>query len=56
MNGDPLRRAADTVDAVAIGEDKAALIVLWARAAERMCLGTLTDDDVNSLLSLMRGR
>lgn len=49
------RRAADTIEACAIGDDKDALLVLWARAAERLALGTLCEDEVGALAHLLGG-
>jgi propanediol dehydratase large subunit len=55
MNGDPLRRTADIVDAVAIGPDKQAGIVLIARFAERYALGLAMQDEAEALAVLIRG-
>lgn len=49
------RRAADTVEACATGEQKDALLVLWARAGERLAMGTLQVDECEALVRLMRG-
>lgn len=51
-----LRRAADTVEACAIGDDKDALLILWARAAERLAMGTLHTDEVAALIQLAINR
>ena len=51
--GDAFRRAGDAIDGVAIGDDKAALLVLWARAGERLALGTLCEDEARALIALM---
>jgi len=50
-----LRRAADTVEACAISDDTDALLVLWARAGERLAMGTLQVDECEALVRLMRG-
>ena len=49
-----LRRAADTVEACAIGDDTDAILVLFARMVERKALGLAMDDEVEALLRLMR--
>lgn len=48
-----LRRAADTVEACAIGPDTDALIVLLARMAERKAMGTLQADELGALVRLL---
>ena len=48
-----LRRAADTVEACAIGDETDALIVLLARMAERKAMGTLQADEIAALLAIM---
>lgn len=48
------RAAADTVEACAIGDDKDAILVLWARAGERLALGTLQADECEALLRLIQ--
>lgn len=48
-----LRRAADTVEACAIGPETDALLVLWARLVERKALGTCQDDEVGALIRLV---
>lgn len=53
---DALRRAADTVEACAISDDTDALLVLWARAGERLVMGTLQADEVEVLIRLLSGR
>lgn len=50
-----LRRCADTVETVAISDHTDALLVLWARAGERLAMGTLQADECEALLRLMRG-
>jgi hypothetical protein len=50
-----LRRAADTVETCAISDHTDALLVLWARAGERLAMGTLQADEVDALVRLMRG-
>jgi len=50
-----LRHAADVVEESAIGERLDAVLVLWARAAERAAMGTLCEDEAEALLRLMRG-
>ena len=50
-----LRRAADTVEACAIGDDTDAILVLFARMVERKALGALQADECEALLRLMRG-
>lgn len=50
-----LRAAADTVEAIAIGCQTDALLVLWARAGERLAMGTLQADEAEALLRAMRG-
>ena len=50
-----LRRAADTVEACAIGDDTDALLVVFARMVERKALGLAMDDECEALLRLMRG-
>lgn len=52
---DALRRAADTVEACAIRPETDALLVLWARLAERRAMGTCQADEVAALIRLMRG-
>lgn len=49
-----LRRAADTVEACAIGPDTDALIVLLARMVERKAMGTCQDDEVTAITNLLR--
>lgn len=54
MNGpDALRRAADVVGAVAIGDDKHAGLVLLARFAERYALGTACEDEAGALARVL---
>jgi hypothetical protein len=43
------RRAADTIEAVAIGDEKHAGLVLIARFAERYALGTACEDEAAAL-------
>ena len=50
-----LRRAADTVEACAIGDDLDALLVLFARMVERKALGLAMDDECEALVRLMGG-
>ena len=50
-----LRRAADTVEACAIGDDTDALLVVFARMVERKALGALQADECEALLRVMRG-
>lgn len=50
-----LRRAAGTVEACAISDDTDALLVLWARAGERLAMGTLQVDEYEALVKLMQG-
>ena len=50
---DCLRRAADTVEACAIGDDTDALLVVFARMVERKALGLAMDDECEALLRLM---
>lgn len=52
---DALRRAADVVEACAIGDDLDALLVLWARMIERKAMGTLCSDEVAALVKLTVG-
>jgi len=49
------RRAADTVEACAISDDTDALLVLWARAEERLAMGTLQVDECEAVVRLRRG-
>ena len=49
-----LRRAADTVEACAIGDKTDAILVLFARMVERKALGLAMDDECEALLRLMR--
>lgn len=48
-----LRRAADTVEACAISDHTDALLVLWARAGERLAMGTLQVDECEALVRLL---
>lgn len=50
-----LRRAADTVEACAIGERTDAIITLLARLSERVAMGTWCEDEVDKLIELARG-
>ncbi len=50
-----LRRAADVVDACAVSDETDALLVLWARLAERKAMGTVQEDEVGALVRLMVG-
>jgi hypothetical protein len=50
-----LRRAADTVEASAIGPETDAILTLWARLAERKAMGTVQTDEVAALVRLMAG-
>ena len=50
---DALRRAADVVEACAIGDDLDALLVLWARMIERKAMGTCQADEVIALTNLL---
>jgi hypothetical protein len=52
---DALRRAADVVEACAIGDDTDALLVLWARIIERKAMGTCHADEVAALVMLTLG-
>lgn len=52
---DALRRAADVVEACAIGDDLDALLVLWARMIERKAMGTCCSDEVAALVKLTVG-
>lgn len=49
------RSTADTLEAIAISDRTDALLVLWARAGERLALGTLVEDDVEAIMVLVRG-
>lgn len=49
-----LRSAADTCEAIAYGERVDAGLVLIARLAERLALGTLQADEVEGLMALIR--
>ena len=49
------RAAADTIEACAISDETDALLVLWARAGERLALGTLQAAEVGALVRLMGG-
>lgn len=51
-----LRAAADTVEACAISDRTDALLVLWARAGERLALGTLQADEAEALIKLTINR
>lgn len=50
-----LRRAADAVEACAIGDRTDAIITLLARLSERAAMGTVQDDEVEALVALVRG-
>lgn len=50
-----LRRAADVVDACAIGPETEALLVLWARLIERRAMGTAHTDEIAALVKLTVG-
>lgn len=50
-----LRRAADTVEACAIGERADAIITLLARLSERVAMGTVQPDECEALMVLVRG-
>lgn len=52
---DALRRAADVVEACAIGDKTDALLMLWARMIERRAMGTLCSDEVAALVRLTVG-
>ena len=52
---DALRRAADVVEACAIGPETDALLVLWARMIERRAMGTMCGDEVAALVKLTVG-
>jgi hypothetical protein len=53
VNGDPLIRAGEAINAIAIGEEKSAGIVLIARLAERYALGLAFDDEAKALVALL---
>lgn len=49
-----IRRAADTIESLAISDDTDALLTLWARFIERKAMGTACDDEAEALLRLLR--
>ncbi len=50
---DALRRAADVVEACAIGDRVDAIITLLASAAERAALGTFRKDEAEAIIALL---
>jgi hypothetical protein len=55
LNGiEAMRRAADVIEAVAIGDEKHAGLVLIARFAERYALGTACEDEAAALARLFQ--